>query len=51
MALKPDLPEFNLPQEVLMRLVLSEEFKTALACVEIVAAETKQSMAVTRFEY
>lgn len=33
-----------------MRLVLSEDFKTTLSCIEIVAAETKQSMGVTRFE-
>jgi hypothetical protein len=33
-----------------MRLALSEDFNTALSCVEIVAAETKQSLAVTKFE-
>jgi hypothetical protein len=33
-----------------MRLVLSEDFKIALACIEIVAAETKASLAVSVFE-
>ena len=48
--LRPDLQDFRLPQEVLKRLVLSEDFKTALACVEIIASETKASLAVTKFE-
>ena len=29
---------------------MSEDFKTALACVEIIASETKASLAVTKFE-
>ena len=33
-----------------MSLVLSEDFKIALACIEIVAAEVKASLAVTKFE-
>lgn len=48
--LRPDLPPFALPQSVLMKLVLSEDFKTALSCIEIVAAETKASLPVTKFE-
>ena len=33
-----------------MRLVLSEDFKMALSCMEIVASETKASLAVSKFE-
>jgi hypothetical protein len=33
-----------------MRLALSEDFKIALACIEIVSAEVKASLAVTKFE-
>lgn len=34
-----------------MQLILSEDFKTALSCIEIVAAETKASLAVSKFEF
>jgi hypothetical protein len=48
--LRPSLPEFRIPHDTLLKLVLSEDFKTALACIEIVAAETKASLAVSKFE-
>ena len=41
---------YGLPQDILFRLVVSEDFKTALSCIEIVACETKASLPVTRFE-
>jgi hypothetical protein len=33
-----------------MKLILSEDYKTVLSCIEIVVAETKASLPVTKFE-
>ena len=49
-ALLPSLPDFCLSQSVFHKLILSEDFKTALSCIEIVAAETKVSLPMTKFE-
>jgi hypothetical protein len=50
-VLKPDLPEFWFNQDYLLKLVLSENFKTCLDCMEIVSMEVKVTTPVSDFEY
>eukprot|EP00347_Sterkiella_histriomuscorum_P008658 403344256 len=49
--LKPELPDFKFPQEYLLKLVMSENFKTCLDTIEIVAMEVKATSLVSQFEF
>jgi hypothetical protein len=49
-ALLPTLPDFRLSQSLFHKLILSEDFKIVLSSIEIVAAETKASLPITKFE-
>lgn len=49
-ALVPTLPDFSISQSLFHKLILSEDFKIVLSCIEIVSAETKASLPVTKFE-
>ena len=46
-----NLTEFRVEQSLLLKLVMSEDFKVCLDCVEVVAMEQKVSQGIVEFEF